>query len=149
MGTEDATLAGNVVSIGGWVQVCAVARARLKVHRAEAEWIGVFAPDLPDQLVRVERARAFDADWLLFLSRVCDEEALPHRDALVLDLRLTLGTLVLDGEHYELKTTLPLASFNSADLPERVRAFAAEAVRLRRWVIARASAARNFDYLAE
>ncbi len=123
-----------------WDDVRAAMRAAFDVIRDEAGWIAV-RPRAGGPLVRVELARAFDADWLLLLAPVCGEEELPHRVALSHSLRLALGSLVLDGEHYELKATLPLAEADLTSLAARIASLSAEAGRLRALVLARASAA--------
>src|SRR5262249_37668364 len=118
-----------------WGGVRRAAAERFRIQNDEEAWIGFFLrepPELAEQLVRVERVSVHDGAWVLLLSPVCFEDDLPHRDALVHNLRLAVGALALDEDHYELRLAVALDGADDATICDLAQKLAVEADRLRR-----------------
>lgn len=80
--------------------------------------------------VRVERVRASATEWLLVVSYVAPEDALPPRDAMSWNMRLAPGALALDRGSLELRVFVEVAGTDVAALarthpPRRPRGRAA------------------------
>jgi hypothetical protein len=129
-----------------WEDVRAAFEARGPLAHDKPGWHGVV---IDGALVRVEAVKVREEPWLLFLAMVCYEADLPHRDALALNLRLSVGGLALNGERYELRQVVPLGSANPTDLVKLADELAAEATRLATAVGARARAATLFSTFKE
>jgi hypothetical protein len=128
----------------GWDELRAACAARFGLTHDQPGWIGV-EPRPHDegagQLVRIERVTVDAADWVLLMSPVCFEPDLAHRDALAHNLRLTVGSLALDGNRYELRLALAVAGLDGPTLCAQVVVLAKAAARLRQQVQSRTFAA--------
>lgn len=136
----------------GWVEVRRAVAQRFRIQHDEEAWVGFFPrepPELAEQLVRIERVTVRDADWLLLLSPVCFEDDLPHRDALVHNLRLPVGALALDEDHYELKVALALGAADEGAICDLAQKLAVEADRLRRVYQSRARAVEMLSHFVD
>ncbi len=74
--------------------------------------------------------------WLLLRAEVCGERALSPTAALRHSARLLLGGLVLSGNHYLLRHTLPLSGLDLATLEFTLDYVVREAASLRQRVLA-------------
>ncbi len=93
--------------------------------------------------------RVHDSDWVLLLSPVCFEDDLPHRDALVHNLRLAVGALALDEDHYELRLAVALDGADDAAICDLAQKLAVEADRLRRIYQSRTEAVEALSYFVD
>jgi len=135
-----------------WEELRRAVVERFRIEHDEEAWIGFFPrepPELAEQLVRIERVKVRDEDWLLLLSPVCFEDDLPHRDALVHNLRLAVGALALDEDHYELKLVLALGVADEGGICERALELAVEADRLRRVYQSRTEAVEMLSHFVD
>jgi hypothetical protein len=121
-------------------------RVRFDVGQEGKAWMGLV---VAEKRVRVERVTAFDAEWLLILSRVAKEEDLAHRDALTCNMRLAVGALALDRGHYELKAIYELAALELPVLERAIHDVAREATRLQEWVKARTALPDVLSFFTE
>lgn len=73
----------------------------------------------------------FDAPWILFLSPIVDEARAGLRDALALNMNLSIGALAIEQRHLVMRAVLPLATVDGATLDKYVSYVVSESLRLR------------------
>jgi hypothetical protein len=120
-----------------WEEIVLHIRAQHGVAAEGARWCGIVFPvELPDgtrvgEKIRVELVTAFDDEpCLLVAAHIGPEGVLVAREALLLNFNMAVAAIGLDGDHFYLRSTLPLATLNPQAL-DRVLAFVgSEAVRL-------------------
>lgn len=121
-----------------FAEVQAHLRSRYRLQKDEAQSFllgfafdppGAASPDqapliqgVSGQLVTVE-----GRDFLLLRAEVCSDRALDPLAALLHSAKLVLGALLLLGNHYVLRYTLPLSSLALADLDYALTYLAREA----------------------
>ena len=129
-----------------WGEIRAAFEAVLGLKHDQDGWLGVV---IEGALVRVEAVTVRGEPWVLLLGMVCNEDDLPHRTALALNLELPVGALALNGDRYELRLALPLAGHAPGDVLEGAVDVAREACRLARELAARRRGALIFSTFAE
>lgn len=127
-----------------WTDVQAHLRSRYKLQQDDAQsFLLGFAFDPPGQdngplggspLVQGVQGQQVVVDgraFVLLRAEVCSDRALDPLAALLHGSKLVLGALVMAGNHYVLRYSLPLASVDLADLDYALEYLAREAAMTR------------------
>jgi hypothetical protein len=124
-------------SMPTWGETRAYVRDHYAIIQDEPNWIGMSwrfrSGDVEvEQRVKVERVFAFEKEWLLIYSAVCESGNVDAVGALRWNALVAIGSLALDGMYCVLRHTLPLATVSFADLDLVIENVAREAARLGR-----------------
>ena len=118
-----------------WEETCQHLRQRFKLAIEEPTWIGLVwrfadAGDQPERQ-RVELVDAFGRPFLLILSDAGPEGAGSYRDALLRNMKMTIGAVALEPSGFVVRHLMPLDEVTWPGLDLAIEVVAREASMLR------------------
>lgn len=127
-----------------WNDLSQYIGAQYRVVRRDAHWLGVELA-FTDAAVRIklERATAFDAPWVLIIAAICGERHIDARAALRYNALLALGSLVVEGELCYLRAALPIDEQCAPMLDRAIDFIAQQSLALRREIGVQPAASRG------
>jgi hypothetical protein len=115
-----------------WAETQQHLRDKFKLVVDQPDWLGLgwkFGDVIQKQ--RVERVQSTNDELVLVWCDVAPEDKIPHRDALLHNMTLAVGSLALFQDTYVIRHLYSLAELSFATLDKSLELIAHEAARLR------------------
>jgi hypothetical protein len=117
-----------------------------KTTWAGIEWAFAYDGAAFKQRVKIERAIAFQSDWVLILAAICNADQISPMSALRFNALLPIGGLVVEHGRCYLRAALPLEALSFRELDRAIELVAREAARLRHPGVPTVKHARVFTH---